>query len=210
MRACPSLRAALVLASAIAFLAGCSKNPLVVVTPNPPLSQVVLTPDTLRLLVGQQGQFTPTAFDTLGAPASGVRFSWTAVPTGVFTVTSGGTVTASGEGVALAIATASGRSDTSVVIVDVQAGWYVQASSTTNDLNGVYSVADGRNVWAVGNAGTIVHTANAGANWAIQPSSTGFTLNAVWFTSASEGWAAGNSGTVMHTTNAGAAWSRTK
>ena len=205
MRACPYSRAALLLVAAVAVMAGCSKNPLAVPPPNPPLSQVILTPDTLRLLVGQQGQITPSALDTLGAPATGVRYAWTAVPAGIFTVTSGGTVTASSEGIALAIASASGRSDTTVVIVDVQSGWYAQASNTTNDLNGVHAAADGRNVWAVGNAGTIVHTSNAGANWATLASNTAFNLNAVWFTSASEGWAAGNSGTIMHTTNASAA-----
>jgi photosystem II stability/assembly factor-like uncharacterized protein len=94
------------------------------------------------------------------------------------------------------------------VYVFVQPGWYVQASNTTNNLNGVFFQPNGRDGVAVGDAGTIVRTTNAGANWAAQPSNTAFNLNDVWFTTATTGFAVGHGGTVMRTRNGGLNWTR--
>jgi hypothetical protein len=67
--------------------------------------------------------------------------------------------------------------------------------------------ADASDGWAVGAAGTIVHTTNGGATWGTQaaPLSTP-DLSAVVFTDASDGWAVGAAGTILHTTNGGASW----
>jgi photosystem II stability/assembly factor-like uncharacterized protein len=168
----------------------------------------VLTPATDTLVVGDSHQFVATAYDTNNVVVAGAGFTWTSEDPGVFTVTASGLVTAVGEGVARLFASAGGKSDTSIVAVVVQNGWYAQASGTINDLNGVFFQPDGRNGWAVGAAGTIVHTSDAGASWAAQASSTPFSLNDVWFTSPVTGFAVGNSGTVMRTRNAGQSWSR--
>src|SRR5439155_26024597 len=123
-------------------------------------------------------------------------------------VSGSGLVTAVGEGITTLVAAAGGKADSAVVAVFVQHGWYAQSSSTTNDLNGVFFLPDGRNGWAVGNAGTIVHTSTAGANWSVQASSSAFSLNGVWFTTAQTGYVVGQGGTVLITRNGGAAWSR--
>jgi photosystem II stability/assembly factor-like uncharacterized protein len=106
------------------------------------------------------------------------------------------------------IASAGGKADSATVAVFFQPGWYAQPSGTTNSLWGVFFLPDGRNGWAVGDAGTIVHTTDAGASWSAQVSSTSFSLRAVWFTSAQVGYAAGFGGTIMRTQNGGTTWTR--
>jgi photosystem II stability/assembly factor-like uncharacterized protein len=176
--------------------------------PLPPLSAVVLTPQTDTLLLGDVRQFVATALDTDSVAVSGAGFDWTSGDPGVISVSGSGLVTAVGEGVTHLIAEAGGKADTAVVAVFVQAGWYSQSSSTANNLNGVCFLADGRRGWAVGDAGTIVSTTTAGATWGNQASSTAFNLNDVWFTTAQTGFAVGHGGTVMRTRNAGATWTR--
>ena len=174
----------------------------------PPLSQVVLTPQTDTLLVGDQRQFVATALDTDSVAVSGAGFDWTSGDPDVFTVSNSGLVTAVGEGVTDLIASAGGKADTAIVAVFVQTGWYSQPSSTVNNLNGVCFLPDGRRGWAVGDAGTIVSTTTAGASWGSQASNTAFNLNDVWFTTDVTGFAVGHGGTVMRTRNAGASWTR--
>ncbi|MHB8894341.1 MAG: DUF5719 family protein [Candidatus Geothermincolia bacterium] len=73
------------------------------------------------------------------------------------------------------------------------------------DLEGV-SFTDSANGWAVGPAGTIIHTSNGGTSWAFQVGGTTADLNAVYAVSATEAWAAGASGTILHTTDGGTTW----
>ena len=176
--------------------------------PLPPLSAVVLTPATDTLFVGDARQFVATAFDTNSVAVAGAAFDWTSGDPNVFSVSNTGVVTAVGEGVAMLFASAGGKSDTAIVAVVVQNGWYAQASGTINGLNGVFFLPDGRSGWAVGDAGTVVHTSDAGASWAAQPSGTAFSLNDVWFTTPTTGFAVGNGGTVMRTINGGTTWNR--
>jgi photosystem II stability/assembly factor-like uncharacterized protein len=174
----------------------------------PPLVDLVVTPpgDTLR--IGEQLQFIATAHDTGGALISS-GFQWTTTNAGVIAVNGSGRVTAVGEGNAFVIASGGGLSDSSFVNVFPDTGWIVQASAANNaNLYGVFFQPDGRNGWAVGDAGTIVHTEDAGASWFRQVSNTNFNLRGVWFTSQSEGWAVGVNGTVLRTVNAGFLWTR--
>src|SRR6185436_5328398 len=145
---------------------------------------------------------------TNNVAVSGVAFAWASGDPGVVTVSNTGLATAVGEGVTKVYAGAGGKVDSATVAVFFQRGWYTQASNTTNDLWGVCFLGDGRNGWAVGDAGTIVHTTDAGASWSTQVSSTSFSLRAVWFTSDQVGYAAGFGGTVMRTQNGGTNWSR--
>ncbi|MEO5988160.1 MAG: YCF48-related protein [Candidatus Eisenbacteria bacterium] len=174
----------------------------------PPLSAVVLTPVTDTLQVGQSRVFVATAYDTSGAPVAGAGFTWTSSDPAVFTVTNSGRVTALAEGLALLIASAGGKADTSIVFVYAQNGWAVQTSNTAANLNGVYFLSDGRKGFAVGDGGTVRATTDAGITWVTRVSSTAFNLNDVWFPSASLGFAVGHSGTVMRTTNGGITWTR--
>jgi photosystem II stability/assembly factor-like uncharacterized protein len=200
--------AALLAASCAAMFTGCNCGTHTVAPPLPPLSSVQVTPPLDTLVVGAQRQFTATAFDTNNVAVGGAAIEWTSTSANVATVNGAGLVHAVGEGVTQVIASAGGLSDTATVAVFFQPGWYTQPSSTTNSLWGVFFLPDGRNGWAVGDAGTIVHTTDAGASWAAQVSSTSFSLRAVWFTSAQVGYAAGFGGTVMRTQNGGASWTR--
>ncbi len=200
--------AALLAAVCAGSFTGCNCGTSTLAPPLPPLSSVTLTPLTDTLVVGQTRLFIAAARDTDSLSVAGATFDWSSGDPGVFTVSRSGLVTAQGEGVTTLIAAAGGKADTAIVAVVVQNGWYVQASGTTNDLNGVYIAADGRNGCAVGAAGTIVRTLNAGASWSAQPSGTAFNLNDVWFTTALTGFAVGHGGTVMRTRNGGASWTR--
>jgi photosystem II stability/assembly factor-like uncharacterized protein len=194
----------------LAVCAGCSSNqpptaPVVI----PPLSAVIVTPDSAVLKVGDRTTFTATALDTAHQPAGSIPFSWSSSDPKVATVDALGRVTATGEGIALVVAAAGGRSDTATVLVfPGQAGWFTQTSFTARNLLGVFFLHDGRSGWAVGSGGAIIHTVDAGSTWSTQVSGSAVNLNAVWFTGASEGWAVGNSGTVLHTLDGGQRWSR--
>lgn len=61
-------------------------------------------------------------------------------------------------------------------------------------------------VWAVGDNGTIIHSAGPGSPWAAQSSGTSAVLYDACFLDANNGWVSGY-GVVLHTTNGGANWS---
>ncbi len=194
------------LALGLALLTGCSSSNPVAPIPLPPLSAVVLTPSDTTLKVGQSAAFSAVALDTDTVAVANARFGWSSSDPGVFTVSSAGVVTARGEGSALLIAAAGGKSDTaSIEVTPVTRGWYAQASGVANKLNGVFFRPGGRLGWAVGATGAIRATRDAGVTWT-QQTGTASSLNAVWFTSDAEGWAVGDNGTLLHTTNGGTNW----
>ena len=206
-----SLRAAALLLALGAMLAlgscSSSKNPL---GPNtlPQLSALSFALASDTLAVGGSVALAVTATDTAGAAVSPSRLAWVSSNTLVARVGSTGTVVAQGEGHAWIFASGANRTDSVLVVVHTQAGWYAQTSNTLNNLNAIHASADGRSVWAVGDAGTIVATSDAGVTWATQVSNTAFKLNGVYFTSPTSGWAVGNNGTVLATANGGAGWTR--
>jgi beta propeller repeat protein len=96
-------------------------------------------------------------------------------------------------------------------VPDTFTKWTKRTSGTGESLLGVDMV--GKNAWAVGYGGKILHSANAGATWAAQPSGVGagYELWAVDFASASTGWVVGydrpnNRAVILKTTNGGASW----
>jgi photosystem II stability/assembly factor-like uncharacterized protein len=201
--------AALLVTVCAASFTGCNcGSQKIVGPPLPPLSAVVLTPPTDTLLVGDQRQFVASALDTNSVAVSGAAFDWSSGDPNVFTVSTSGLVTAIGEGITTLIAAAGGKADSATIMVKVQNGWYSQPSASTNNLNGVFFLPDGRSGWAVGDAGTILHTSTAGASWGAEASGTAFNLNDVWFTTAVTGFAVGHGGTVMRTRNGGSSWTR--
>ena len=200
----------LVFLMGLAPLGGCdctSTLPLVP-APIPPLSAIVLSPATDTLGVGQSRQFTAVAYDTLGQPVGGVAFTWTSGDGGVFTVSRTGRVTGVGDGLAWLVVEAGALRDSASVSVYPDTGWFAQTSRTVRHLKGVFFLPDGRQGWAVGDAGTIVHTTDAGASWSAQSSGTIANLNGVWFAGATAGVAVGNSGTVLRTRDGGQVWTR--
>jgi photosystem II stability/assembly factor-like uncharacterized protein len=85
------------------------------------------------------------------------------------------------------------------------AGWNAQPSGVTGALNDIASAGPDR-VWAVGGAGTIVHTSDGGQNWYAESSGTTSDLFGVAFIDSLLGWAVGAGPTILHTTNGGASW----
>ena len=81
--------------------------------------------------------------------------------------------------------------------------WAAQTSGTSTALFAV-AFSDATHGWAVGDHGTILHTAD-GTTWVPQDSGTGQQLCAVTFPDATHGWAVGVAG-IVHTST-GATWS---
>lgn len=214
MRIARPIRAALgrpfapLLAALALAAAGCSSNTLAPPPPLPPLSRVDLVPAGDSLAVGGTRLFTATAYDTNDVAVPGASFVWTSTNNAVVTVGSNGLATAQGEGVARVIASAGGKSDSALVFVSTQNGWYAQTSNTARNLHGVFFQPDGRTGFAVGALGTLLRTLDAGATWSVLTSGTSNDLQSVWFTSASNGWIAGNGGVVLKTVNGGTSWVR--
>jgi len=200
----------LLILAALAPIGGCDCSSTNPVTPIilPPLSAVTLTPDTDTLRVGQQQQFTAVAYDTAGQPVAGAGFTWSSANTGVFTVTPNGKVTGVGEGVAWLYAQAGGLKDSSTIAVYPDSGWIIQTSNTSRNLNAVFFQPDGREGWAVGDGGMIVHTIDAGVTWRAQTGPTTANLNGVVFADPDTGFAVGNAGTILQTSDRGDNWKR--
>ena len=94
----------------------------------------------------------------------------------------------------------------SPVLAWAVSAWVPQQSGTGTDLNGV-SFADASHGWAVGYAGTILHTSDGGGTWTPQSSGAGArTLDSVSFADASHGLAVGEAGTIVSTSDGGAHW----
>jgi photosystem II stability/assembly factor-like uncharacterized protein/tetratricopeptide (TPR) repeat protein len=83
-------------------------------------------------------------------------------------------------------------------------------------LRDVHFVGD-QHGWAVGDRGTIWHTADSGRSWQIQESNVTCTLNSVWFVSPTHGWAGGaeyspytpgSTGVLLQTRDGGQTWQR--
>ena len=68
-------------------------------------------------------------------------------------------------------------------------GWQKQPSGTTQNLNGLWG-SSATDVYAVGSAGTILHSRGDG-QWTAQTSGTTATLNAVWGSSSTDLYVAG-------------------
>ena len=79
-----------------------------------------------------------------------------------------------------------------------------------DNLYGVKAIS-ATEAWAVGNFGSIYHTADAGQVWEARESGTKVPLFAVDFATrpdgkAVDGWAVGKSSTILHTADGGATW----
>ena len=200
----------LVLLLALAPIGGCECTSTLPVVPSPlpPLSVIVISPATDTLRVSEVVQFSAVAYDTLGAAVAGAGFTWTSGDPAVFTVTRAGRVIGVADGSAWVYAETGGRRDSASVFVYADTGWVVQTSNTSRTLAGVFFQPDGREGWAVGAAGTIMHTTDAGTTWRVQVSHTTANLNGVTFADPDTGWAVGNLGTILTTPNRGATWTR--
>jgi photosystem II stability/assembly factor-like uncharacterized protein len=218
MRAIPRPRRAgwkpglafLLLLAALGPVGGCDctrTNP-VAPTPLPPLSAVVVTPASDTLRVGEDDQLVAVALDTLGAPVAGAGFTWTSGDPSVVSVSAAGRITGVGDGLAFVYAEAGGKVDSAAIFVYADSGWVMQPSHTARNLNGVFFRPDGREGWAVGDGGTIMHTLDAGTTWAAQVSRTTANLNGVTFVHPDSGWAVGNGGTILVSGDGGANWTR--
>ncbi len=105
-------------ASIIATSEGKSDTSVVTVTAVP-VASVTVTPATATLFVGATRQFTATTRDSAGGVLTGRVITWTSTAPAVATVSPTGLATGVSAGSASIIATSEGKSDTSVVTVNV-------------------------------------------------------------------------------------------
>jgi hypothetical protein len=87
---------ALLLAGAL-ILAGCDSNGA---AEDPEIADVIISPDTVSLAVGDQIDFSAVALTADGDTIQGVTFQWTSTDPSVFTVADDGMATAQGAGTA--------------------------------------------------------------------------------------------------------------
>jgi trimeric autotransporter adhesin len=92
----------------------------VVVVALVPIATVTVTPDSVRLFVPNgAATFTAAAADSAGGAITGRPFTWTSTDTVVARVSTAGVVSARAVGTTRIIASAGGRADTSVVVVQL-------------------------------------------------------------------------------------------
>ena len=80
-----------------------------------------------------------------------------------------------------------------------------QYAGAEHMLNGIFFVTPKKG-WAVGELGTIVHTADGGASWVPQTPTDFNSLKGAFFLNEKEGWVVGWPGVVYHTKNGGLSW----
>ena len=80
-------------------------------------------------------------------------------------------------------------------------------TGTTETLNDIHTRSNLKLAWAVGNAGTILHTKDQGITWTAQNAGTSENLNAVDFINDSTGVVVGENGFMAKTIDSGKTWS---
>lgn len=77
----------------------------------------------------------------------------------------------------------------------------------SEDLNAVHFV-DGREGWAVGTRGSLLHTVNGGASWDRQETGSSRDFMDLFFVDRNNGWIVGEGGIILRTLSAGLSWER--
>ena len=108
------------------------------------------------------------------------------------------------DGNSLAPARACVVGDSGTIASLTATGWKASSSGTGETLNDV-SCGWWGDAWAVGTAGTILHSSNGGATWKLQQSGVTSTLNAVYLWSDTQAWAVGDDGVILATSD-GKTW----
>jgi len=85
------------------------------------------------------------------------------------------------------------------------AGFEIQKSGTTENLNAVYFV-NNRVGFAVGDDGTVLKTRNSGKSWISLETHTHISLKGVWFIDRETGFVIGDKNTVLSTYDGGKSW----
>jgi photosystem II stability/assembly factor-like uncharacterized protein len=101
----------------------------------------------------------------------------------------------------------SGNEKQSTIIVSEDSGksWALRANPS-EALVDVWG-SSLKDLYVVGNAGTILHSADAGKTWATLSSGTTENLVSIWGSSAKDIYVVGKGGTILHTVDAGKTWS---
>ncbi len=99
----------------------------------PPAASLGVTPDTTLIDVGQQVQLIVTAYDSSGAPDSGVVVNWSSSESGVASVSSSGLVTAIALGAAMI--TVSSGSVTATATINVTAAPLVVSAVSVSPVS---------------------------------------------------------------------------
>ena len=84
----------------------------------PPVDSVLVSPDTVAILVGQTASYSAQTFDMGGQPLAGRVITWSVGDAAVATVDAAGVVTGVRPGVTTVTATSEGVSDDAIVVVN--------------------------------------------------------------------------------------------
>jgi len=87
------------------------------------------------------------------------------------------------------------------------ASWSARSSGTTQSLYSIFATANGKRLWVVGEAGTILGSEDGGATWIARNSGTTNYLPSIFGTSdGSRAWTVGQNGTILESDDGGATW----
>jgi photosystem II stability/assembly factor-like uncharacterized protein len=85
-------------------------------------------------------------------------------------------------------------------------GWCWQRPLPQGNSITDYAYAGDKNMWAVGDVGTILASSDGGATWTAQRSGTDLPMTSVRFADSKVGWATATNGTILRTIDGGAHW----
>ncbi len=92
-------------------------------------------------------------------------------------------------------------------ITPIEPSTALRPSVTSNSLDKIVASSDGRRLWAVGPAGTILKSTDGGESWARKDSGT---QQGLWGVAVSSDgrtlWAVGSFGTILKSTDSGESW----
>ena len=83
--------------------------------------------------------------------------------------------------------------------------WEFQKTGIDYTLSSIH-FPDGKNGWAVGDEGMIIHTTDGGKTWMTQKSPVSYFLMGVFFVNDREGWIVTERTTILHTNDGGGTW----
>jgi photosystem II stability/assembly factor-like uncharacterized protein len=165
--------------------------------------------------VTQSNSYPSSAADLRDVDTGSALVGWAAGQAGLASTTDAGlTWTYPAAGVTNNLRGVTAWSTTNAIVVGINGlvkrtingtAWSTVTSGSAQDLYDVADAGAGA-VWAVGDAGTILHSVDGGATWTSQTSGTAVNLTNVSVVDANTDWATGAGGLVLRTVDGGTNW----